>query len=450
MRHAVGAILTAGALLAIGNSAVGATLSEQDKTCLACHGAAGLEKKLANGESLSLHVNGTAFAGSVHGPIGCAACHSSVDLKTHPAGTRKINSSREYTVARIEVCRTCHEDKFKQYEGSIHAALLRDGNPIAPVCTDCHNPHAVRPGAARESITEIPCRKCHGDIYDAYAGSVHGRARSKSNQSTAPICSDCHHAHDITAASTSEQPKNACLGCHQDMLRAHQSWLPNAVTHLQIISCPVCHAPNAKRRVDLRLFDSAAQQRVREKEGVPQFETRARSADTKGVGLDALALQSLLKEFNRDGDEGKTTLRGRLEVSTGPEAHQLTGKSNAIRDCATCHREGADAFQSVTISIVGPDGRPVRYGAQKEVLNSVISVDSVGGFYAIGGTRIKLLDWLLVLALLSGIAVPVGHQTLRWLFDRYARKIREGEAIRRTPGAGQSPSGDGSSGGTPK
>ena len=43
-------------------------------------------------------------------------------------------------------------------------------------------------------------------------------------------------------------------------------------------------------------------------------------------------------------------------------------------------------------------------------------------FYAIGSTRIALLDWLLVLALLGGIAVPVCHQSARWFFRRYAEK----------------------------
>ena len=65
----------------------------------------------------------------------------------------------------------------------------------------------------------------------------------------------------------------------------------------------------------------------------------------------------------------------------------------------------------------------MRYGAKPEVLNSMISVDSVGGFYAIGGTRIKLLDWLLALAVLGGIGVPVGHLTVNWLVRRYAKKI---------------------------
>lgn len=405
--------------------AAGVALSEQDKQCLACHSSAGLEKKLGDGGRLSLHVPGTGFAASVHAAIGCATCHPNVAPGNHPLVKKKINSAREYSVAQTKVCQQCHDDKFKLYERSIHASLLREGNPIAPVCTDCHSPHAVRPKAARETIAEVPCRRCHGGIFDAYAESVHGRNRDQPGSGGFPICADCHRAHDVMPASTAEQPKNACLGCHGNTLRAHQTWLPNAERHLETVACAACHAPKAQRKVDLRLYDNVAQKRVTEKEGVPQFETRARSADAKGMGLDALALQSMLKEFNRDSPDAKITLRGRLEVRTGIEAHQLADKSQAVQECATCHRAGADPFQSVTVSIVGPDDRTVRYGAQKEVLNSVVSVDSVGGFYAIGGTRIKLLDLLLVLALACGIAVPVGHQTLAWLFRRYAQKIRD-------------------------
>ena len=404
--------------------AAGNPLSEADQQCLGCHSAAKLEKKLKNGETLSLHVAGPAFAASVHNMIGCAGCHADMSLANHPPLKKTIAGIREHSVAFVEVCRQCHEDKFKLYEGSIHASRLREGNPIAPVCTDCHNPHAVKPNTARMPVAEVPCQKCHGSVFEAYGESVHGKARSASSDSAAPICADCHRAHDVIAAGSGDRLKNACLACHTNAVEAHKAWLPNAEHHFEVVACPACHAPNAQRRVDLRLYNNATQQRMSEKLGVPQFEIRAHSIDAKGVGLDALALQSLLREFSRDGDggaTGKTTVRGRLELRNGEDAHRLAPKSQAIRDCNTCHRQGAAPFQSVTVSIVGADGKPVRYDAQQEVLNSVISVDTVSGFYAIGGTRIKLLDVLFVLALLAGIGVPVGHLTLNWLFRRYAR-----------------------------
>jgi hypothetical protein len=53
------------------------------------------------------------------------------------------------------------------------------------------------------------------------------------------------------------------------------------------------------------------------------------------------------------------------------------------------------------------------------VLSSPISLESVGGFYAIGGTRIKLLDILVILAIVGGLGVAVGHLTLGWVFKYY-------------------------------
>jgi hypothetical protein len=267
--------------------------------------------------------------------------------------------------------------------------------------------------AAYDSANGAPCSKCHEPIFQAYAGSIHGKATLG--------CSECHKAHNVKPVG--DQLKSACFGCHPDAQESHQKWLPNAKRHFDAVSCPACHSPTAKRKVNLRLYDNVAQQAVTEKAGVPQFESRAHSIDKKGTGLDAMALHSLLREFNRDGIDNKTTLRGRLEVSDGVDAHKLTPSAQAIRDCAKCHQQGAEPFQSVTISIVGSDGRPVRHEAQPEVLNSIISVDSLSGFYAIGGTRIKLLDWLLVLAVMGGIGVPIGHMTIRWLFKKYAKKI---------------------------
>lgn len=390
-------------------------LSQLDQQCLACHSAQGLEKKLENGEALSMYVDGAAFEKSVHNKIGCPVCHANTSFENHPPVKTKIGSVREYSLAQVKVCESCHAPILKRYEGSIHAALLRKGISFAPICTDCHSPHAVMAKASYDKASGVPCSKCHDSIFKAYSGSVHGSAGLD--------CSNCHRAHEVRPAAAGDQLKSACLGCHQGALDSHKTWLPNAGRHFDAVSCPACHSPNAKRRVDLRLYDNATQQSLEEKKGVPQFENRIRLIDAKGAGLDAMALHSLLTSFNREGTDNKTTLRGRLEVSDGVDAHRLVRSKEAIQDCAKCHTQGADPFQSVTVSIVGPDGRPVRYGAKPEVLNSVISVDSVSGFYAIGGTRIKLLDWLLALAVLGGIGIPLGHLTINWIVKKYAKRI---------------------------
>jgi hypothetical protein len=335
-------------------------LSDADKTCLQCHGQAGLKKDLANGEALALHVEGEAFARSVHKAIGCAGCHGDVDLAKHPGATAEIRSVRQYAIERAAACRACHEDSSKHHEGSVHAARVREGNALAPVCTGCHGSHAVTPKTAYET----------------------------------------------------------CVGCHAAALDAHQKWLPNARLHHEVVSCAACHAPTVLRMIDLRLYDGAAKRWVSEKEGEAKFEKLARSIDANGDGLDPRELRDLVREVNRDAGASPRTFRGRVELRTGVETHRLSGKATALKACDNCHRDGAEPFQNITVSITGPDGRPLRYRAHKEVLTSVLSVESLREFYAIGGTRSKVLDILFVLTLLGGIGVPLGHMTIRWLSRR--------------------------------
>lgn len=514
--------------------------SEDDETCLSCHDSEGMEKDLANGERLSLHIRGDAFADSIHGWVGCAGCHTDVDLDVHPEDkpieTRSAYSAeasqvcsqchsgeslkegpahharvstaggpacaechdahaiapisewkagigetaycltchgqalgvrldsgesfapsvdeavlrnsvhldhectdchsgfstetheievlagtREHAIALAQVCRECHEEKSEQYEGSIHATLIKGGTLEAPVCTDCHGAHSVRPKAVYETVTGVPCKNCHVDIFDAYLGSMHGQARSMVGHFEAPICADCHRAHEVGPAAAGNLLRDACLGCHPSAMEAHRKWLPNAALHLEAVSCPACHAPMAQRRVELRLFDSKAQMPFSEPGDARQFENRISAADVQGDGLDAVELWNLVRDINREGTTPEMTLQGRMGVRTGADAHRLSDKTGAVRDCSSCHQEGADPFQNVTVSIVGRDGRAVRYDADKDVLNSAMSVNSVSGFYAIGGTRIKLLDVLLVFGFLGGISVPIGHLTLKWLFRKFLK-----------------------------
>jgi hypothetical protein len=146
-------------------------------------------------------------------------------------------------------------------------------------------------------------------------------------------------------------PKTAyetCVRCHAAALGAHQKWLPNANLHHEVVSCAACHAPTVLRMIDLRLYDGVAKRWVSEQEGKLQFEKLARSIDTDGNGLDPRELRNLLKEVNRDAAAPPKTLRGRVELRTGVEAHQLSDKAKALKACDSCHRDGAEPFQNIT------------------------------------------------------------------------------------------------------
>lgn len=418
------AAMVALGLLLAGPGAYGenADLSKETKACLACHDKEGKQKQLENAELLSLQISTKAYAESMHKDTECEDCHANIDAKTHGKVTTEIKSKRSFAMSMRESCRSCHKKKVTEYEDSVHAALIKDGSQKAPMCSDCHNPHTVRSTKILAPITDTPCAKCHAEIFKAYSGDVHGQERIAKGIS-APLCAGCHQAHSVKAASMGDGVKNACLSCHKDAIKQHKDWLPNTDRHFEAISCPACHSPNAQRRVNLRLYDGAAKRQVSEKTGVPQFDQRTNAADVKNLGLNERALWSLLKEFNQNGSDSKTVLHGRLEVSSGVEAHQLSDKSKAIKDCNFCHKKGAEPFQSVTLTIAGPDGRPLRHGIQKEVLNSLLSIDSVRGFYAIGSTRIKLLDILLVLVFLGALSVPLVHMTIKRLFKSVREKL---------------------------
>jgi hypothetical protein len=187
--------------------------------------------------------------------------------------------------------------------------------------------------------------------------------------------------------------------------------------------------------VELRLYDTVAQQWVTEKEGLPKFQALARSFDKDGNGLDAAELRGLMNEINRDAKPNQKVLRGRIELRAASEAHRLSDKTQALRLCDNCHREGSEPFQNVAVSIVGADGKTLRHPAHNDVLTSALSTESLRYFYAIGGTRSKLLDILLVLAALGGVSVPVMHQ----LMKRVVRRRAEREAAKQASAAAADP-----------
>lgn len=351
------ALMLATVLAGVASAADAPALAEADQACLACHGEASLTKTFGKGESVSLHVKGEVFGRSVHAAIGCGGCHSDVDVKSHPGGGKPYGTAREFSLAQAQGCRQCHEDAFEQHKGSVHATRIQQGNPLAPTCTGCHGVHDVTPKTAYET----------------------------------------------------------CVNCHSAALAAHRQWLPNAARHHEVVSCAACHAPKSLRMVDLRFYDVAAKRWMVEPDPAQGFQKLAASLDKDKNGLDPAELAALLKGINGDPAAPKT-LRGRIELRNNVEAHQLLDKTLAIRACEGCHRAGAEPFQNVMVSVTGTDGRPVRHVAQKQVLDSPLAVASLPEFYAIGGTRSALLDWLFVAALAAGIGFPLGHLTLRWLF----------------------------------
>lgn len=319
-------------------------------------------------------------------------------------------------------CLACHgqEGLQKEFAKGDTVSLRVDAAAFAksvhaPLgCAACHGDVDLKkhPGDGKKGFATSrafalamsqSCRGCHESSSASHAKSVHGR--DAATNAAAPLCVTCHTAHEIARASPSL--RDGCLGCHADAQAQHAKWLPNTKTHFNVVSCAACHAPAAGKRVELRFYDVKSKSE-------PVMDAPAGAPAGKPV--DPAQLRALVHAVERDGED--ILLTGRVEPLKPGEGHGILPKAHAVKDCAACHRKGADPFQNVSLSVVGPDGTRTTYDAHKEVLSSPTSVDSVRGFYAMGGTRINALDIALGLALVGGICAPLGHLALRRILRR--------------------------------
>jgi len=204
----------------------------QTQDCMNCHSNQYLSMNLTDEESLSLYVDGAAFASSVHGgKLMCTDCHTYSGASAaasegtfaipseYPHPTRDVVSTREYSLALYEVCKSCHFDNYTKTLDSVHYQVLSRGDQTAPICTDCHGAHNMSaPTQPRSKISQT-CAQCHETLYADYAESVHGSALVHDNNPDVPVCTDCHQSHmieDPTTAAFRLQSVDTCSGCHSN------------------------------------------------------------------------------------------------------------------------------------------------------------------------------------------------------------------------------------------
>jgi len=406
-----------------------AAILKKNKKCLRCH-TKDKVKMLEDGEEMSLTVHRDDYTGSAHAEVACIGCHVAIGNRKHPSKKTNISitSQRDYSIELNQGCRECHEENYTQYEHSIHASMIKQGSEKAPLCTDCHSAHAVETMDVYQPETGFPCKKCHESVYDSYTASVHGEARLEGNvirdtHIQSPICSDCHQSHDVNAMAIGDTIRTTCISCHENIELVHTQWLPNAGTHLDIVSCAVCHAPFAKRRFDLHLYDNVAKVPVSQPEGADSIQKQMEEMQKVGGNVfDTLAAWRAAHEV--DGKQADVSIRGRMEVRSGVAAHQIAGKSFAVRTCDSCHKDDPRQNENVTLTVTTADGRRETVEANSDVLAGVATTNSIRDFYAPSGTLDKMLDIMLLLSLAAGIAVPVGHFTLGKMIKE---KMQRGE-----------------------
>ncbi|MDM8529224.1 hypothetical protein QUF58_13595 [Anaerolineales bacterium HSG24] len=200
-----------------------------DQPCKTCHGLLTNALILDSDEALSLNVNVDLLNESVHGenltekhgymPMMCTNCHRDQEQYTFPHSASSASNAREFTVKKSEICQDCHKSIHEKQKDSIHTIALAQDNLDTATCVDCHGNHNIQvPNEPREHISQM-CSKCHDDINDEYASSVHGAALLGEDNPDVPVCIDCHGVHNISDPTTAKFRIDSpllCAECHAD------------------------------------------------------------------------------------------------------------------------------------------------------------------------------------------------------------------------------------------
>jgi len=206
-------------------------------TCGRCHGQKFLME--SNGESAQPFIS---YQDSVHGravekgsqkAAVCTDCHGTHEIL--PASDAK---SPIYKASVPGTCGKCHTAIENTFNQSIHGQAIARGNQMAPVCTDCHGIHSIKPHtdpnspAAEQNLSRDTCARCHegvrlsqefgvpGNRVASYFDSYHGLA-AEGGSMVAANCSSCHGVHDILPSSDPRSTINkahldtTCGKCHK-------------------------------------------------------------------------------------------------------------------------------------------------------------------------------------------------------------------------------------------
>ena len=164
----------------------------------------------------------------------CYDCHDAHYV--YPPGSANYNWWRlnlPYT------CGKCHTYELGEYKKSVHGnEVLQQGNPAAPICSDCHNGMNIQNPflSATQVVITRNCGGCHNEEYSSYLDTYHGQVNRLGFTFTAQ-CFNCHGSHDIKRVSNPVSPVfptnrlKTCQQCHIGATRGFITFQPHANTH---------------------------------------------------------------------------------------------------------------------------------------------------------------------------------------------------------------------------
>jgi cytochrome b subunit of formate dehydrogenase len=336
-------------------SAASSTLAQGNATCLDCHS----DEELIGtrgGEEISVFVAEDAYAASVHADLACVDCHSDLDP------TKRRHSTRRDL--ELVDCSGCHRPEAGAHKRSLHGAAAKRGDPLAPVCADCHGTHDILSASdsnAPTAVMNVPllCGNCHREgspvsrtheisqenILENYSMSIHGEGLFRQGLTVTAVCTSCHTAHSIrshTDARSSIHADNVaatCTACHGQIEQVHrkviegQLWIEDPG---KIPTCADCHAPHEIRRVFYP--DGLANKDCLTCHSRLDL-TMTRDGETVSLYIDE-------QLFNSSEHAGTACAQCHTDVTVAQERACETVQSAV--DCSICHAEQVSEYQIST------------------------------------------------------------------------------------------------------
>ena len=153
----------------------------------------------------------------------CKDCHATHSFDVPSASLPMDDPARAaWRLGLAQKCGSCHDDQLEAYTGSVHGqAVLKDHNPKAAVCSDCHSAHAIAntSGDAFKQSISAQCGSCHEANLASYKATYHGQISTLGYTYTAK-CYNCHGSHDILKVDNPDSKVHAdnrmktCKSCH--------------------------------------------------------------------------------------------------------------------------------------------------------------------------------------------------------------------------------------------
>jgi cytochrome b subunit of formate dehydrogenase len=340
-------------------------VAQDNENCFDCHNDEELTGTFA-GEDISVYIAPETFAASVHADMACVDCHSDVDPK------RRRHSTR--TDLELVDCGDCHRPEAGAHRRSLHGAAAQRGDPMAPMCADCHGTHDILSAAdpnAPTAVMNIPllCGNCHREgspvsrtheisqenILEHYSMSIHGEGLFRQGLTVTAVCTSCHTSHDIRPHTDSRSSIHAdnvaetCTTCHGQIEQVHRKVIEGqlwAEEPHKIPTCVDCHAPHEIRNVFYP--DGLADKDCLTCHSDPNL-TMTRKGETFSLYVD---------ESTFEGSMHADTACAQCHTDVTVAQERACETIQSPVDCSICHAEQVTEYQASTHGTLHAENDP--------------------------------------------------------------------------------------------